>query len=680
MIKKTALVISAVLLFSVTSHAGDDEISDNEISDNEIIVTATRKPIDKNDYAGSVLPVDKNRIDLVAPVHPAEMLNEISGVNIHRNSGQEHLTAIRSPVLTGGAGAGSFLYLEDSVPLRAAGFANVNGLFESAIELAGKIEITKGPASVLYGSNAVHGMVNILSQPPVKDKEMYFDILANNIGFVRLKSSISGKALAGRYRISANLAHDNGFREKSGFDQQKLQIRHDMKTDGWDIKTLATLQNLNQETAGFIKGYKAYKDETISKTNPNPEAFRDGKSARIAVHFNRQVDDKTSLSLIPFARITDLSFRRHFVPGKALEDSGHKSIGLLGNYTRETGFGDYVLGLDLEYTNGYLHEYQNAPTVFSFIQGEHFDYNVKAISVSPYVKTNIELGQNTRINIGARADYTNYDYRNNIDNGRFGRFIRIADRQDDFFTITPKAGIIHYINQNLTGYARYARGSRAPQITDAYSLQLGQKAGEIKPEILDSFELGLKGKYGRIKFELAAYYMKKDNFFFRNADGFNVVNGKTKHKGIELDFNWDLTKAVSLSGAISLADHVYDFTDITRRASTSIIRGNKIDTAPDTLGFLQVNFSPMEELLISLKLQHVGEYFTDPGNSTKYAGHNVFGARGEYKISNRVSLYSKIDNLFDIRYADRADFAFGSYRYFPARPRSIFFGIKFNSH
>jgi len=42
--------------------------------------------------------------------HPAERLNTVAGVNIHRGSGQEHLTAIRSPVLTGGAGAGSFLF------------------------------------------------------------------------------------------------------------------------------------------------------------------------------------------------------------------------------------------------------------------------------------------------------------------------------------------------------------------------------------------------------------------------------------------------------------------------------------------------------------------------------------------------------------------------------------------
>ena len=71
---------------------------------------------------GAFSVINQEQLTLIALVHPSEALNEVAGVNIHRNSGQEHLTAIRSPVLTGGAGAGSFLYLEDGVPLRAAGF------------------------------------------------------------------------------------------------------------------------------------------------------------------------------------------------------------------------------------------------------------------------------------------------------------------------------------------------------------------------------------------------------------------------------------------------------------------------------------------------------------------------------------------------------------------------------
>jgi len=646
-------------------------------NDDEIIVTATRSALPAKSYAGSVSVVDAEMLQSVSPVHPAELLNQVAGVNIHRNSGQEHLTAIRSPVLTGGAGAGSFLYLEDGVPLRAAGFSNVNGLFESALEIAGGAEITKGPGSVLYGSNAVHGLINILSQTPSDTRDLSLDIMGNNDGLVRLKTSGNGSALSGRYHIAANLVHDDGFRETSGFDQQKLQIRHDMDVGDWRVTTLATLQNLNQETAGFIKGVEAYKDRDLALTNPNPEAFRDGKSARIAVHLNKQISENTRLSLIPYARWTDLSFRRHFVPGKALEDSGHKSIGLLASYVGASNMGQYTLGFDSEYTSGFLHEYQTGPGVFSFIQGEHFDYEVQATVLSPYAQIRLDLSPQTKLNIGARADYTHYDYLNNIDSGKFGRFIRTPDRRDSFFTVTPKLGITHDLNANITAYGRYARGARAPQVTDAYSLQLGQVAGEIKPETLDSLEAGLKGKAGHANFELAVFAMRKNGFFFRNANGFNVVDGKTNHQGIELSFDTPIAQNIELSGGFTLANHTYAFSDSVGSASSSITDGHQVDTAPNTLGFMELTTRPADGFDLSLKWQHMGDYFTDPGNTAKYTGHNIFTLRTNYEMTNHISIYGRVDNLFNTAYAERADFAFGDNRYFPGRPRTLFFGFKY---
>ena len=129
---------------------------------NEIIVKGiydTDFPIWDVPASVDILGIDS--LESISAVHPAESLNRVAGVNIHRGSGQEHLTAIRSPVLTGGAGAGSFLYLEDGVPLRAAGFANVNGLFEGGTEFAQSLEVFKGPGPAQYGSNAVHGLINI---------------------------------------------------------------------------------------------------------------------------------------------------------------------------------------------------------------------------------------------------------------------------------------------------------------------------------------------------------------------------------------------------------------------------------------------------------------------------------------------------------------------------------------
>ena len=79
--------------------------------------------------------------------------------------------AIRSPVLTGAGACGAFLVLEDGLPSRPAGFCNVNQLFELDFEQAGAIEVVRGPGSALYGSNALHGTINVLMPSPVTARD-----------------------------------------------------------------------------------------------------------------------------------------------------------------------------------------------------------------------------------------------------------------------------------------------------------------------------------------------------------------------------------------------------------------------------------------------------------------------------------------------------------------------------
>ena len=616
------------------------------------------------DIPASVDILTKDQIDLISAIHPAEALNTVAGVNIHRGSGQEHLTAIRSPVLTGGAGAGSFLYLEDGVPLRAAGFANVNGLFEAGTEFAGKLEVFKGPGPAAYGSNAVHGLINVQSRDARSPNTAR--ILASDDGLVSTMVSIG----QGNLRASVSAVHDNGFRDDSGFDQQKFQIKHQIDAGEWTIDSLASFNNLNQETAGFIQGDDAFLDKEISQTNPNPEAFRDGKSYRVQARFERELAGHR-LALTPFARRAELRFLRHFVPGQALEKNGHTSVGLQSAYYND----NFNVGADVEYTDGFLYEFQDNSSRFSFVQGLHYDYEVSSIVGAAYAEKDFRIGGFTDLKIGARAEYTSYDYTNNADVGRSGRFIRVADRKDDFLTITPKVSLTHVLDNGGIIYARAARGSRAPQVTDLYSVQLNQAAGEADVETLDSFEAGYKYFTGKINFEVAAFTMWKDNFFFRNANGFNVVDGKTKHIGIEGSLSAPLTDWLSFAVDGTLAEHSYNFDLDEGSTANNITKGERVDTAPSTLGTARLTATPTGRIMGEIEWRHVGSYFTNPGNTQKYDGHDIFVLRGSYALSDSFKLSARIDNLFDRRYADRADFAFGNERYFPGRPRTVFIGL-----
>ena len=619
------------------------------------------KTADQAEVIDVILSTSEEGLTLV---HPADLLNKVAGVNIHRGSGQEHLTALRSPVLTGGAGAGSFLFTLDGVPLRAAGFANVNGFLEAPTEIASRVEVFKGPGPADYGSNAVHGLINVVLDD-IGDANRA-SVQASSRGFTNATVTAN---LSESLRVSADLSHDSGFRDESGFDQQKLALQHRMDIGDWEISSLIALNNLNQETAGFLQGDDAYRNRDLIETNANPEAFRDTQALRVQVKATRETDFGM-LILQPYARRTQQRFLRHFVPGQALDKNGHTSFGFKSGL-----YGDgWSAGLDAEYTSGFQYEFQENPNRFSFVQGLHFDYDVDAVVLAGFATKDFQLNDRVTLHLGARGEYTSYDYDNHANIGTSGRFIRAADRTDDFFTLTPKFGLT-YDFDDVIFFARAARGSRAPQTSDLYSAQQNQVPGEADVETLDSVEAGIRSRrLARVDFELTAFTMWKDNFFFRNANGFNVVNGKTRHEGIEASLNLPLGAGFSVEGAGTLARHTYDFTETVGSAANNITDGDRVDTAPDTLGNMAMRYDA-DKFGAYLRWSHVGSYFTDPGNTQTYPGHDIFTAGGRLDLRDNLRFSLRVDNVFDKRYADRADFAFGNERYFPGRPRTVFAGL-----
>lgn len=96
----------------------------------EIVVTGQRREQSELAHSGNIGLLDGALIDSVLHQHVHQLMTRVAGVWVSRGSGQEHLTAIRSPVLTGPGSCGAFLFLENGVPIRPAGFCNVNQLFE----------------------------------------------------------------------------------------------------------------------------------------------------------------------------------------------------------------------------------------------------------------------------------------------------------------------------------------------------------------------------------------------------------------------------------------------------------------------------------------------------------------------------------------------------------------------
>ncbi len=643
-----------------------------------LVVTGTRLPEPVATLAGNTSRVSTEAIDWIGAHEADEVLNRLPGVFINPTGGVEHLTAIRSPVLTGGAGAGSFLYLEDGVPIRASGFSNINELFEENTEMAGSIEVVRGPGSALYGSNAEHGLVNVLSRAPTAEPGGFVDATGGSFGRAIGRGFVSigtpEKGATGALVIK----HEDGWRDSTGFNQEKLTLRGDLSSG--DIKQYVTLNTyyLDEQTGAYVTGHDAYANSVIARSNPKPNAYRRAKAVRGAYHLERDGTHGVS-NLTLYTRWTSMDFDQSFFPSDALEFDGDWGAGFQASHQINFGGQSKLIGgVDGEFTDGFLKEYQKLPNFGTYPQGMHYNYNVREEVIAPYFHGEWQATSRLLVTLGARYEITHYDYTPHTPTGIVGRFLRTPARSDEFDAFTPKLGASYKISENLYVFGRLARGARAPQVSDAYRLQNLQVPGQIKTETLDSIEAGLRGVIHRVTFEIDAYDMYKRHFFFRDANGFNVPNGKTRHKGVELTFDAPLIWHFSITGSGTYAHHTYAFNrPVTGAQITELITsGDDVDSAPRWLGNVALNWEPIKAFRAELDWSHVGRYYTDASNQHTYPGHNLLDLRARWDMTESVALHVAIRNLANTAYAQRADFGFGSERYFPGEPRGYEAGLQ----
>ena len=135
-----------LLAVSLLSHSAIAQQT-NEIE--RIETTSSRLQGNMNASGYAVSSISEETLSLLSFQHIQESLNYIAGAGVQRGNGQEYLPALRSPVLTGAGACGGILAAEDGIALRAAGFCNINELFEAHGEIAQRIDVIKGPASAL---------------------------------------------------------------------------------------------------------------------------------------------------------------------------------------------------------------------------------------------------------------------------------------------------------------------------------------------------------------------------------------------------------------------------------------------------------------------------------------------------------------------------------------------------
>ncbi|WP_268411226.1 TonB-dependent receptor [Alteromonas sp. a30] len=664
--------------FSILTQA--QESQQNITSLETIVVSASKLESTISSTTSNISFLTDEDIKRISPTHINESLKRIPGVWISRGNGQEHLTAIRSPVLTGAGSCGAFFMAEDGISLRAPGFCNANQLFAANTEQAGRIEVLRGPHSSVFGANALHGVLNILTPDVANMDKLSWQLDAGGYGYLRGRFSATYAQNEQAFAVYGHANKDEGFKDNSGFDQQKLNFLHQFSGQELSVKNHLSLTNLNQETAGFIEGFKAYEEQAFKRTNPNPEAYRDAQSVRAYSRWLLSLGEDTSLLVTPYARYNNMTFLMHFVPWQPVETNGHRSLGIQSQYQRDFANVQLALGVDVDWSEGWLSEVQDAPFTPNLPAGVHYDYQVDALNYSSYLNINWLLTAPLKLEMGLRYDVMEYDYETFVPAGSACepnvsncRFTRPESQRNQFNDLSYKIGANYELTSQQHLYMQYAQGFRPPQAAELYRLQAGQSIANLDSEEIQSFEVGFRGQSGYVFYDVTWFDMNKENYIFQDTQRRNIDNGETRHQGVEIRARANLGDWY-LGASATFAEHEYA-NDIQISRSGSIL-GNEIDTAPDTLANIQLGWKK-DGHFWELEWSKMGDYYLDPENTASYDGHELVNFRTGWQLTEQWQLSVRLLNLLDEDYAERADLSFGNYRYFVGEPRAIYFSLGF---
>jgi iron complex outermembrane recepter protein len=654
------------------------------------VVSATREVQRRTDQSATIDVLEGASIREVRAAHPSGIMQRLPGVHATQLSGEGLSMAIRQPITT----KPMYLYLEDGVPTRSTGFFNHNALYEVNLPQAGGLEVLKGPGTALYGSDAIGGVVNVLTRPAPVAPTLEATVEGGQYGYARVLATGGFTKGGNGVRADLNVTHADGWRDEGGFKRQSGTIRWDGAFGAFTTKTVLAGSNINQAEAA---GLTQTQFDTRPEINPSPIAFRKVQALRISTAIEKD-NGRSLFSLTPYARYNVLeimpSWQLTF--NQQIWDTRNNSVGFLAKYRRD--FAPWrtrvIAGADVDLSPGsFVANKISAPVsggIFNtYTTGEkQYDYDVTYRQASPYVHTEFSPVARLRLDAGVRYDASGYVYDSRLDPIQTGRWRRPADTTVNYTRLSPKLGATLDVSRNVNLFASYREGFRAPGQSQLFqqNSNVTSTVG-LKPVTAKSVEGGARGQVaGRLIYSAAVYdmHIKNDILSVLDAQGAQSTSnaGETRHRGIELSAGTMITSQLRFDAAYSTSKQTYEEWMIPVSGKNVSYAGKTIETAPHTLANLLLTYSPgvLNGGRVAAEWSQTGKYYADPENTQSYDGFNLVTLHGNYVLRNiGGEFFVRVTNVTNEKYSEVATYnAFNKWQYTPGTPRSVFAGLRYN--
>ncbi|HEY9035684.1 MAG TPA: TonB-dependent receptor [Pseudomonadales bacterium] len=662
-----------------------------------VVVSASRVETALDDTPASIGKLDTVQIRQQEPSFTGEVLNKVPGVYMTDLGNEQHSMSIRMPISYNAL----YLYLEDGIPLRPLGLFNHNSLYEVNLDGTGSIEVIKGPASSLYGSNAVGGTVNLLTEAPQFVNAGMLDISGSNQGYVR--SDFAAETVDDDFGLRATgyaSQRNGGWQDYNDADKQSVTVRGDYRVDEKTLWTnVFTYNHLNTDMPGTLNesDYR-YRPGYSYNTFTSREVDASRAYSRLQSSWNEGGD--TSITL--FARNNSTAQLPSYLifnttPGNAvgrINDNDFVSGGLDAQHTQSFPWADsrLITGVYYDYThNDYTENNLAIARDMSTLQyigyretTQRRDYNVDLENLAFYTQFELTPFENARLVFGGRYDTMSYNYDNNLIPGVT---TEAPGETRDFEKATFRAGFIYNIADDTSLYTNWSQGFTPPEVSSLYGRL---QTPNLKEATYNNMDVGIRQSLlnHRLNMDLSMYRLTGDD----EIVNFTIVPGLTEprnagstvHEGIELGVDAIFSDEWSASVAAAYSRHVYD----TYRVSPTLdYSNNEMPNAPHTIANTELAYTPhwLDGSRFSIEWVYLDQYWMDNPNAVRYDGHNLLNVRASYTV-NHWTVWTKLLNATDEHYADVASSSYNGVTaynpdtqntYTPGAPRSWFMGVRY---
>jgi vitamin B12 transporter len=627
------IIMLLILPGGIRAEEGQKEV----IALEEVVVTATRTESTLQQIGGSsVTVITAQDIEAKKQITVEEILKGAPGIDVAATGGLGTTTT----VFMRGADSKNTLILLDGIifndpssPDRGADLANLT------VDNIERIEIVRGPLSVLYGSNATAGVINIITKKGRGKPSVHAGLEGGSYNTWKYYGGASGALDKFNFSLTASRVDTDGFSVANDDNDRILDAGNTSEDDGWENTTVsaklgvditpdfdinAILRNLDSEVElddwDFLGGYSGDRFDPVTSL-PDPTGKKERKTTsdqsfgRINVHnhfFDRFFE-------------SNLYYQVSNQKREDFDNDGTRSY----DHDGETWELGWQGGLNFDDINilsfGATHFNETMDSDSSNIHDKDADTR------SLWAHDQLFLGDSLVLVGGVRHD----------DHDRFGG--KTTYRFAPAYTITET---------QTTFKASYGTGFRAPSLFELYSAYGSET---LKPEESEGWDMGFEQGLMDKKIRFGLTYFSTTYTDLIDYDmatwKYTQLPGETKTKGIEAFVGW-----TPVSDLDVLLNYTYN--------DTEDPEGERLVRRPLNKIYLNARYRPIMKVLLNIDL-----YWVDDRKAISAAGdkdgnpvykldsYALVNLSAYYDISNYVQVYARIDNFFDEEYEEAWSYA-----------------------